>query len=164
MADEAQEMVEDAVKEVAKAERKKAGRPRGTREQQLLTREGRLKRLAKLAYDDKAKPADIVAALKLMTDLLNDRAREVDAECPVTTLRFEQDKIPVNAATACPEIPRDATRVEPPIPETQQKQAEKPADVPPTVQAVPPVAADLNEMTLKLEVDPNASPVQDIDL
>lgn len=68
----------------------KGGRPKGTDMQRTLSLEGRIKILSKIASNPNSKPADIISACNMITQLLNDKVKATQEGMAVTQISFNE--------------------------------------------------------------------------
>lgn len=67
-------------------------RPKGSPNKIGLTLDKRIKILSKIACNKESKDTDIIAAVKQITDLLNDRIKEAGIRSEPTVIKFEDTK------------------------------------------------------------------------
>ena len=84
--------------------RGKAGRPKGRKTNYGLSTSDRLKILKLIALDSLNKPAERISAIKMMTDLLNDKEKDEAKEKQTIELKFNQNTkgIPQKMSTKSP--------------------------------------------------------------
>jgi len=84
--------------------RGKAGRPKGRKTNYGLSISDRLKILKLIALDSLNKPAERISAIKMMTDLLNDKEKDEAKEKQTIELKFNQNTkgIPQKMSTKSP--------------------------------------------------------------
>jgi hypothetical protein len=74
-------------------------RPVGSKNKLGLTLEKRLKILSKIALDKSAKAPDVIAAVKEITQMLNDRVKEVGMGAEPTVIKFDEATVTTTITT-----------------------------------------------------------------
>jgi len=127
---------------------KKTGRPKGRKTFKGLTVEQRLDALKAIIKDKECKPADRITAIKMMTDLLQDKVQTDSAGVKVVQIKF--DTIPIEAVE---ESKKRFEKIEESI-KYEDMEQEKQSDL---------ITSDKDEEDIQDVVEDEEDNIQDID-